>query len=163
MSQPLFQRQKDLSAIFGRRAFILKKQFWSLCPRTYGLIKSPALVRTDYITSLPTVCSQKLVRGSSQRHQKPGGDQIPPRNWRCDPASRCGSTWPPHGWPDHSHCGGHCPGSQRWALQRPIPRNRCVCVCTACGCVASNKHLCVVMLAIKLLNKMSQQKQMHNG
>lgn len=127
VSQPLFRRWKDWSAIFETHELIKEKQFWTLCPRAFCLFKSPAW--SESITSLLlSVCPQKLDSRRSQWHQEPRGDQIPPRNWGCDPACWCGSTRPAHRWPNHTHCGGHCPRGQRWALQRPVPRNRCVCM-----------------------------------
>lgn len=116
---------KKIGTIFESSSLIKEKQYWALCPRTFYLFKSPA--ESELITSLlPSVCPQKLDCRRSQRDQEPRGDQIPPRNRGCDPTCRCGSTRPAHRWPNHSHCGWHCAGGQRWALQRPVPRNRYV-------------------------------------
>lgn len=71
-----------------------------------------------------SVRPQKLNYRRSQRHQKPGGDPIPPRNWGCDPACRCRASRSPHRWPNHTHCGRHRPCGQRWALHCPLPGNR---------------------------------------
>lgn len=88
-----------------------------------GLCLFPSLWSDGFSLS---VCAQKLKCWRSQWHQKPGGDQIPPRNRGRHPSCRYRSPRSAHRWPDYSHCCWHRPGRQRRALQCLIPRNRCV-------------------------------------
>lgn len=80
----------------------------------------------EFSSLLPTVCPQKLDYRRSERHQEPRRDQIPPRDRGRDPTGRRGPARPAHRRPNHTHRGGHRAGGQRRALQRSVPRNRCV-------------------------------------